>query len=442
MRRRTALLAAGAAMVLVAGGGTALAAVASSGPVDASGVVHGCYTNQALNGSHVIVLQDAGSNCPKGTTAVSWNEQGPAGATGPAGPAGAIGPPGPPGQAGAAGAAGATGANGNTVLNGTGGPASSLGNNGDFYLDTAADVLYGPKAGGTWPTPGTSLVGSAGAAGSTGPAGPVGPAGVTGPAGPIGPAGAASLDALNGTVCNTGSSNAGMLNVSYGSNGSVSITCTPTTLYTLTVSIPSGDGSDAVVSSPAGIDCDPGAAGSVCSAQFGSGYSVTLTAEPDNEPATGNQDVLAGWGGQDSCPGRVNPAGGPEGPGFTPATATCTVTMNSDQNVSATFNGQVEVYLASDDKMTADIHINGVNLPTLGGAGNALATYVVPYGDPMVLATGTEFSPSFDGAACNTTADPGAIITSTSCTFTMYPGADLGGFGDDEEYGVEITDLS
>jgi len=34
--------------------------------------------------------------------------------------------------------------------------------NGDFYLDTTAWVLYGPKASGVWPGPGTSLVGPAG----------------------------------------------------------------------------------------------------------------------------------------------------------------------------------------------------------------------------------------------------------------------------------------
>ena len=62
MRNRRFLLAEGAAMVLVAGGGTALAAVASNSPVDANGVVYGCYTNAAINGTHAIVLQDAGSN--------------------------------------------------------------------------------------------------------------------------------------------------------------------------------------------------------------------------------------------------------------------------------------------------------------------------------------------------------------------------------------------
>jgi len=92
---------------------------------------------------------------------------------------GAPGATGAAGPAGPAGAAGTAGANGNTVLNGTGPPASTLGNDGDFYIDTAADVLYGPKASGAWPTTGTSLVGAAG------PAGPQGLPGV-GTAGPKG----------------------------------------------------------------------------------------------------------------------------------------------------------------------------------------------------------------------------------------------------------------
>jgi hypothetical protein len=69
---------------------------------------------------------------------------------------GIIGPIGPTGP---------TGANGNTLLNGTGAPANTLGNNGDFYLDTAANMMYGPKTGGAWPA-GFSIIG---------PAGPPGP---------------------------------------------------------------------------------------------------------------------------------------------------------------------------------------------------------------------------------------------------------------------------
>jgi hypothetical protein len=89
---RKAIIAGATALVLAAGSSIATAAVlASSGPVDSSGVIHGCWTNAELNGSHVFVLQDAGTTCPKGTTAISWNQTGPSGSPGPSGP------PGPPG---------------------------------------------------------------------------------------------------------------------------------------------------------------------------------------------------------------------------------------------------------------------------------------------------------------------------------------------------------
>ena len=214
MNVRRVIITGATALALVAGGTAAGAAIAS-GPVSSSGVIDGCYTNAEVNGSHVFVLQDQGTACPKGTTAVSWNQTGPVGPTGatgptgPAGPAGATGPAGPAGPAGPTGPAGANGTNGtngNTILNGTGAPASSLGNNGDFYIDTAADVLYGPKAGGTWPSTGVSLVG------------PQGPAGPTGPQGPAGSAGS--------YACTTDGGAPGTVQVSYttGSNNAVTFT--------------------------------------------------------------------------------------------------------------------------------------------------------------------------------------------------------------------------
>jgi hypothetical protein len=67
-------------------------------------------------------------------------EQGETGATGPAGSAGATGPQGPQGPA---------GVNGATWLNGTGVPSSSLGSNGDFYLNLANSDVYN-KISGSW----------------------------------------------------------------------------------------------------------------------------------------------------------------------------------------------------------------------------------------------------------------------------------------------------
>jgi hypothetical protein len=82
---------------------------------------------------------------------------GPQGLTGPQGPQGLQGPVGPP--------------SGTAVLNGGGPPASYVGTNGDFYIDTSAHAIYGPKASGVWGNP-TLLVGP------QGPIGPQGPPGI------------------------------------------------------------------------------------------------------------------------------------------------------------------------------------------------------------------------------------------------------------------------
>jgi hypothetical protein len=88
---RKVIIAGAVALALTAGASAATAAVMSGGPVDGSGVIHGCYSTTALNGSHVFVLQDTGTSCPRGTTAISWNQQGPAGPVGPAGTSGVDG---------------------------------------------------------------------------------------------------------------------------------------------------------------------------------------------------------------------------------------------------------------------------------------------------------------------------------------------------------------
>ena len=55
---------------------------------------------------------------------------------------------------------GDTGTAGKTWHNGSGAPGDGTGVDGDFYLDTAADAYYGPKAAGTWTGTGpTSLIG-------------------------------------------------------------------------------------------------------------------------------------------------------------------------------------------------------------------------------------------------------------------------------------------
>lgn len=68
---------------------------------------------------------------------------------------------------------GPAGADGKTILNGAIAPTISVGSNGDFYINTATDEIYGPKTAGLWGSP-TSLIGPAGATGGVGPQGPAG----------------------------------------------------------------------------------------------------------------------------------------------------------------------------------------------------------------------------------------------------------------------------
>lgn len=101
----------------------------------------------------------------------------------------------PRGAAGASGPQGAPGLDGRTVLSGSGAPSSGTGADGDFYLDTAATSIYGPKTSGAWGA-GTSLIGATGATGATGSSGATGATGAQGPAG---------ADGANGSTWLSGS---------------------------------------------------------------------------------------------------------------------------------------------------------------------------------------------------------------------------------------------
>ncbi|RAR75315.1 beta strand repeat-containing protein, partial [Flavobacterium aciduliphilum] len=58
-----------------------------------------------------------------------------------------------------------------SLVSGAGTPDNNSGTNGDFFIDTTNNVIYGPKAAGVWPPTGTSLVGPAGAQGQPGATG-------------------------------------------------------------------------------------------------------------------------------------------------------------------------------------------------------------------------------------------------------------------------------
>jgi hypothetical protein len=126
---------------------------------------------------------------------VTVAEQGPPGVDGEPG-----GPPGPQGDPGEA------GADGNTILYGTAVPTTE-GVDGNFYIRTTTNYIYGPKAAGVWPA-GTSLVGptgSTGATGDPGPTGATGSTGATGATGPTGPQGDAGATGATGAAGADGS---------------------------------------------------------------------------------------------------------------------------------------------------------------------------------------------------------------------------------------------
>lgn len=103
------------------------------------------------------------------------------------------------GAPGAKGEQGLKGADGSTIHSGTGAPANTLGNIGDFYLDKNTSEFYGPKTATGWPTA-ISLKGNTGATGSTGTAGTPGSkilSGTTAPALSVGTEGDFYFDTVN-----------------------------------------------------------------------------------------------------------------------------------------------------------------------------------------------------------------------------------------------------
>ena len=113
----------------------------------------------------------------------------------------------------------------NTVLNGKGAPAKSIGINGDFYIDTRSLLISGPKTKGKWPAA-RSLQGANGVNGVNGSNGSDGKNGsdaknistASTVAGPVGPKGAPGTNGSDGAAGSRGSDG------SNGANGSVGAT--------------------------------------------------------------------------------------------------------------------------------------------------------------------------------------------------------------------------
>ena len=158
------------------------------------------YTFRAMTADKLNQACADGEILKYSTASSSWGCSVPAGLQGPAGPqgpqgaagvVGATGAKGDKGDTGSTGAvgpqgiqgiAGTSGLDGKTVLNGAGPPVATAaaGTVGDFYIDTANNMIYGPKTGVDWVgIAGVSLVGPQGVAGTPGASGTTSASGIT-----------------------------------------------------------------------------------------------------------------------------------------------------------------------------------------------------------------------------------------------------------------------
>ena len=141
--------------------------------------------------------------------------------------------------------------------------------------------------------------------------------------------------------------------VTLNSNQSVTAKFTPVLSNKVTVTL-AGTGSGTVTSNPAGISCAP-----TCTASFGAATQLALTATPN--PGS----TFAGWGG--ACTGT---------------NSTCTVVVNSDLSVTATFTAvsqqfQLSVSLTGNGSGTVTSNPAGISCaPTCSAnfAANSLVT--------------------------------------------------------------------
>jgi len=163
-------------------------------------------------------------------------------------------------------------------------------------------------------------------------------------------------------------------------------------------------GKGTVTSSPAGINCQMPQGNSACQAYYSPGTSVMLTSIP------GSGSSFAGWNGD--CSG----------------TGTCSITMNADHNVGATFNGPptLAVGLAGSGAGSVTSSPQGINCP------GAQCSLPFPSGTSVTLAATPASGSGFDGwnGPCSGTA---------ACTFTITSDQTVGATFDLSDFTVTVS---
>lgn len=209
----------------------------------------------------------------------------------------------------------------NTILNGKGLPITSLGINGDFYIDTRSLLIYGPKAKGKWPLPqnlqgpigATGVTGSDGKNGSdakigtnnansVGSVGPQGERGLTGAAGPAGPAGAAgSSGSGGGTPGATGATGAAGATGATGASGSAG---------SIGPSGPTGSTGATGLTGAAGAQGEVGSAGSAGTSGISKAIAASFSiGDISGNAGTSNTGSITGFKANKSYVLRLNIVG-------------------------------------------------------------------------------------------------------------------------------------
>lgn len=161
------------------------------------------------------------------------------------------------------------------------------------------------------------------------------------------------------------------------------VTATFTRTYALTVS---KTGPGTITSSPAGIEC-----GATCTATFGTGATVTLTAAP------GPGGEFQGWGG--ACSGKQ---------------PTCVVSMNSAQAVTASFKPVYQLVVGKTGQGTVNSAPEGIQCGATCDAGFVEGVTVTLTATPDAGYRFVQWSGACTGnAVCTVTMDAAKSITAT-----------------------------
>ena len=287
--------------------GVAAASVAWAAIPASDGAIQGCYGK--VGGVLRVIDPAKGEKCLTVEAPITWNQKGPKGDPG---PAGAVGQSGIKGDKGDPGIQGLPGSNGAAAKDGRPGTDGINGADGTNGLD-GKDGLKGDK-------------------GDPGPQGPMGPQGPPGTG-----SGIASLDALNGLPCHAPTFD-GSTKIAYTTgndlSSNVAIRCVNDSIVTLslvasTVAISGPNGvvisaTGSITGGSGGVTCSSDAGGS-CNLLKGS--TIVLTeAGTFSSSGTGGVTGYAhflGWDGDCASAGT---------------SSTCTLTLDGDKNVTASWS--------------------------------------------------------------------------------------------------------